>query len=466
MHRSDHPTISSDDSPAPSGPGGGLVTAASLPSARLNRRRLLSLAGLSAAAIPLAACGGSSSSSGQRTIKIGYVSPQTGSLNPFGVADSFVVGALSSDHFQHGLSIGGRTYPVQIVVRDSESDRNRAADAASTLIFKDKVDIVLVGSTPDTTNPVSDLCEANGVPCISTIAPWQSWYFGRGGTAQQTFQWTYHFFWGIQDLINVYLSMWNELETNHKVGVLWPNDADGKAFADAASGFPPALRAAGYEIVSPDPAQYSNGAKDFGAAINTFKSANVDIITGVPGSDDFKTFWTQANQAGFFPKVVTMAKALLFPESLKLLGLSGNHLSTEVWWSPQHHYTSSLTNQSAAELAAAYTRSTGDVWVQTLGFVHALFEVAADALTRVADPDDRAGIARAIAGTNKSTIVGPISFQAQPGVPRNVATTTLAGGMWTLNGDAYNLEIVSNPTRNKSIPTSGEGLKPYQPAGT
>ena len=31
----------------------------------------------------------------------------------------------------------------------------------------------LAAVTPETTNPVSDQCEANGVPCISTVAPWQ-----------------------------------------------------------------------------------------------------------------------------------------------------------------------------------------------------------------------------------------------------------------------------------------------------
>ena len=33
--------------------------------------------------------------------------------------------------------------------------------------------------------PVSDQCEANGVPCISTVAPWQPWFFGRGGTRER-----------------------------------------------------------------------------------------------------------------------------------------------------------------------------------------------------------------------------------------------------------------------------------------
>ena len=34
-------------------------------------------------------------------------------------------------------------------------------------------------STPETTNPVTTTCEAEEVPCISTMAPWQPWFIGR-----------------------------------------------------------------------------------------------------------------------------------------------------------------------------------------------------------------------------------------------------------------------------------------------
>lgn len=57
-----------------------------------------------------AACGGVKGSSAGSTaaepIRIGYVSPQTGALAPFGEADSYVVGALES-LLSPGLPIGG-----------------------------------------------------------------------------------------------------------------------------------------------------------------------------------------------------------------------------------------------------------------------------------------------------------------------------------------------------------------------
>ena len=57
--------------------------------------------------------------------------------------------------------------------------------------------------------------------------------------------------------------------------------------------------------------------------------------------------------------VNTMAKALLFPSALEALGDIGYGLSSEVWWSPSHPFTSSLTGQTCQELADAYESAHG-----------------------------------------------------------------------------------------------------------
>ena len=77
-----------------------------------------------------------------------------------------------------------------IVVKDSQSNPNRAGEVANDLILKDKVDIMLVSGTPETANPVSDVCELNEMPCVSTVVPWQPWFFGRKGDPKKGFR--YH----------------------------------------------------------------------------------------------------------------------------------------------------------------------------------------------------------------------------------------------------------------------------------
>lgn len=426
----------------------------------LNRRSFLSAAGLTGLGIVapglLSACSSGikedSSSSSGNSLKIGYVTPRTGALASFGEADTFVVAAVQDWLKKNPLKIGGKNVSVEIVVKDAQSDSKRAGTVASDLILSDKVDLVLVSSTPDITNPVSDQCEANGVPCISTVAPWQPWFVGRGGeVGSTTFNWTYHFFWGLEDVEAVYLDMWSKVATNKKAAGLFPNDADGNAWGDSKTGFAPVVAKQGYSIT--DPGRFASGTQDFSAQIARFKAAEAEILLGVVTPPDFTNFWKQAAQQRYQPKLVTMAKAVLFPSAVAALGTLGNNLGTEVWWSPSHPYTSSLTGQTAKELAAAYTASTGKQWTQPIGFVHALFEVALKAVTTAGGAGDRKGIADTLKSMKLDTVVGAVDWTSGP--VANVAKTPLVGGQWRKGTtNPYDLVIVSNSSATQ-IPTTG-----------
>ena len=165
---------------------------------------------------------------------------------------------------------------------------------------------------------------------------------------------------------------------------------------DAHVGMPPALDKRGYKLV--DPGRYQNLSDDFSAQIAAFKKANCEIITGVVIPPDFTTFWNQALQQGFKPKVASIGKAILFPVAVEALGKNGNNLSSEVWWSPNHPFKSSLTGQSAKDIAKAYEKSSGKQWTQPIGFVHALFELAVDVARRSGDVGDNKSVVNAIAG--------------------------------------------------------------------
>lgn len=384
------------------------------------------------------------------TLKIGYVSPQTGPLAGFGEADNYVIEAMTQYFAENPIVAGDNVYAVEILVKDAQSDSKRAGEVAAELINSDGVDIILAGGTPDIVNPVADQCEANATPCITSVAPWQPYFIGRGGVpGESSFDWTYHFFWGLEDVAGTYTSMWNQIETNKKVAGLFPNDPDGEAWG---ANFPELTGGDGYVIN--DPGLYPNGTQDFSSQISAFKSDGDEILTGVPIPPDFTTFWQQAKQQGFDPKLATIGKALLLPSAIEALGEIGNNLGTEVWWTPTYPFSSSLTGQSAAELAAAYEGATTKQWTQPLGFSEALFEVAAAAVV-AAGSNDKAAIAEAMKTLKVSTIVGDLDWTSGP-VP-NVAKTPIAGGQWrAVEGGAYpfDLVIVDN-SLYPNIPTAG-----------
>jgi len=387
-----------------------------------------------------------------KEIRIGFVSPQTGPLAPFGEADKFTIEQMNK-LFGGGLDLGGKKVPVKIIQKDSQSNPNRAGEVANDLILKEKVDLMLVSSTPETANPVSDACELNEIPCISTVVPWQPWFFGRKGDPAKGFAWTYHIFWGLEDVIANFLAGWNSVQTNKKVGGLFPNDGDGNAWGDKERGFPGPLSKEGYSLT--DPGRFQNMNNDFSAQIAAFKKDNVEIVTGVVIPPDAKTFLTQAKQQGFKPKVVTLGKALLFPAAIEALGDLGDGLTTEVWWSPSHPFTSSLTKQSAKALADSYEDATKKQWTQPIGFAHALFEVAVDALKRAKDPGDAASLRDAIAATSLKTVVGDVKWGGG-GPFKNVSKTPLVLGQWVKGTkNKYDLVIVNN-SQAPAIPAGGK----------
>jgi branched-chain amino acid transport system substrate-binding protein len=385
-------------------------------------------------------------------IRIGYVSPQSGPLAGFAESDDYNIRSFLA-------STAGQNF--EVIVKDSQSDPNRAASVAKELIVDDEVNLIVVASTPETTNPVATTCEAEGMPVISTVAPWQPWFIGQQGNpgdpaSWQPFDFAFHYFWGLEDVIAVFLNMWNQLETNKAVGGLFPNDADGNAWGDPNVGVGPGFAAQGYTLT--DPGRFQNLNDDFTAQINAFKAAACEIVTGVVIPPDFTTFRNQALQQGYAPRIITVAKAILFPQSVEALGEAGHNLSSEVWWTNTHPFTSSLTGQSAADLAADFTARTGRPWTQPIGFVHSLFEVAANAMGRVSDVTDAEAVAAAIAATDMDTMVGKVAWNGAglpPFAATNVCKTPLVGGQWRRKDDGtFDLVVVDNQTA-PAIPTGG-----------
>src|SRR5450631_1221530 len=214
----------------------------------------------------------------ENTIRVGFISPRTGALAGFGEADGYVL-ELARKTLASGLTVGGKKYAVVILDRDTQSDPARASQLAKALINSDKIDLMLAISTPETINPVSDACEAAGIPCLSTVMPWEAWYFGRGAKpgAPSPFKWTYHFGFGVDEFLQCYVKQWSLIETNKKVGVMYPNDADGNAIRRVLA---PELVKAGFTII--DPGAYETGTTDYSSQIALFKKEGVEIFNTFP----------------------------------------------------------------------------------------------------------------------------------------------------------------------------------------
>nr|WSY55114.1 ABC transporter substrate-binding protein [Streptomyces sp. NBC_00886] len=436
------------------------------PSPEPSRRQILRTAGLGMSGLALAspllaACkvgsGDSGGNSGAATLKVGFVSPRTGAAAGFGEPDAYVLG-LARKAFADGLTIGGKKYQVKIIDKDGQSNPQRGSQVANDLINAEGIDLMLTTSTPETVNPVSDACEAAGVPCISTVVPWEAWYFGRGAkpTQKQAYRYTFHFCFGVEQFHQAYTHLWPQVKTNKKTGVMWPNDSDGNAIRQALG---PLLQKDGYDIV--DPGAYTDGTNDYSSQIARFKSENCEIFNAFPIPSDFATFWRQAAQQGYEPKIVQVAKTGLFPSQVEALGSIGIGIAGGAYWTPTFPYSSSLTKISSKDLADGYQKSSGKQWTQQLGPSLALFDAAAAAFQAATDPKDKKAVAKAIAGLDVQTPVGRLQWGKGPNA--NVVATPILGGQWVqaAKGSPYKLDFVlCENSSDPNVPIAAR-LRPY-----
>jgi branched-chain amino acid transport system substrate-binding protein len=102
--------------------------------AAVSRRKFVKAAAAGAGALATSGRVGWAQSS--ETIKIGFITPRSGALGAFGETDAFVLDTARK-LLADGISAGGKTYKIEILDRDTQSDPARAGQLAKSLINSD-----------------------------------------------------------------------------------------------------------------------------------------------------------------------------------------------------------------------------------------------------------------------------------------------------------------------------------------
>ncbi|RVD53887.1 MAG: ABC transporter substrate-binding protein [Mesorhizobium sp.] len=423
----------------------------------VSRRQFLVTSMAGGAALALG--GGKAFAQTADTLKVGFVSPRTGPLGGFGETDGYVLD-LARKALAGGIELGGKKYSVEILDQDTQSDPSRAGQLAKDLINNQAIDLMLAVSTPEVINPVADACEAAGVPCLSTVMPWEAWYFGRGAKPGEPspFKWTYHFGFGVDEFFRAYVSQWNLIETNKKVGVMYPNDADGNAIRAHLA---PLLAKQGFTIV--DPGAYETGTTDYSSQIALFKQEGVEIFNSFPIPPDFAAFWRQAAQQGLIKqiKICQVAKTGLFPSDIEALGDLGMKISSAAYWHKAFPYKSPLTGVSGTELADGYEAASGKQWTQQLGASMSLLDAGFEALKASSNAKDKAAVAKALSTLKTETMIGKVDFTGGP--VANVSPGPIIGTQWIAakEGSKFPLDyVVTENATDPKVPVEAK-LLPY-----
>jgi branched-chain amino acid transport system substrate-binding protein len=378
--------------------------------------------------------------------KAGYVLPITGSMADFGAAATWQIDWFTKNLWKDGLMMGdGKKHKFTVIVKDMQSDSNRASQVAQDLILNEK--IMLIGASASAANvvPVREVAENFGCPCITYDCPGDAW---NADQPEGGYKWSWHTWFILRDMAINFVTMWDTLKTNKVVGGLYPNDSDGNAFADA---LPLVFQAKGYSYV--DPGRFEDGTEDYTAVIGQMRKEGVEIVNGVPTPPDFANFWKQAVQQGFRPKASTEAKAMLFPAGVNALGDLGDGQTVECWFHPTFPYKSTVSGLTPQQVCDMWEQDKGEQWTQPLCFF-GQFEVWTDIMTRCLDPFDKNEIVNATKQTKITTIGGPVDWTVNPDPYSgfyNFSTKPIAAGQWVKGAGKwqYDVEIVASATQTE-----------------
>jgi branched-chain amino acid transport system substrate-binding protein len=397
-----------------------------------------------------------------RDIKIGLVSPTTGPLALFGKADDWWTEFALTAQGDGFLCGDGKLHKFAFRRLDSRSDPDRAAQAAGELIAFYDVDIVTCSGSSDTVNPVADKAEALECPCICSFVPWESFASGRVVTPGGPPGWAYAHAIGLEDVMGNFMAMWEQLETNKKIGFILADDVDGRAWMDTIQGLSSTLEAAGYKYFLPDP--YPVPTDDFAKHISAFTKEGCEICCGSMTTLDFSSFWKQAVQLDYKPEIVSIGKALLFPQTVEAIGDSARNITAEGLWQPDWAYRDSITGKTCRELAADYLAKTGEQWTVAIA-QYAKFEWAVDAFKRVRNVDDKEDVVARIRTAKLDTCLGHIDFTAPVDTTdlnkskrpvENVCKVPVGGAQWVKDAKfAYEPKMVTN-VNSPGLPIGGK----------
>ena len=369
-------------------------------------------------------------------IKCGYVVPLTGAMAQFGAAAKWQVEWMEKNVWKDGLVCGdGKSYKIKTIIGDSQSDSNRSAQVAADLINNEGISLIGGSSSAANVIPVRDTAESFECPGVYYDCPGDAW--GAGLT--EPLKWNWCAWWIGKDVVGNFLGMWEKIPNNKVVGALWENSADGDNFANVLPGLFEQLG-----LTLSNPGQYPTGTEDYTQIISQFKKDGVEIVCGMATPGDFSNFWKQATQQQFRPKIVTVAKALLFPDGINALGDLGDGMTVECWYHPTYPYKSDVTGMTPQQYCDQYEADTGFQWTQPVCFI-GCFELWTDVLRRTKDPKDKNSIVEAIKATKVTVTGGPVDWTQNPDPVSgyyNFCTKPIAGGQWVKGSGKWKYDLV------------------------
>jgi branched-chain amino acid transport system substrate-binding protein len=219
---------------------------------------------------------------------------------------------------------------------------------------------------------------------------------------QQGFRFLFSPFWKSPDIgreMHGLLDLIPAAERPKTVAIFQERTDWGREMAAAWTG---AGKDLGYQVVVQG--EYAPGAKDFSDLILKAKSANADMVFGLPTPPDGMTMVKQMKELGYTPKLTFLIRAPDAPIWSKNLGKDGDYVVLAPGW----HYA--FKAPGVKELNEAHTKKFSRPADPITGPAYACVQILAAAITKAGSLDHEK-IRDAIAATDIVSVIGPVKFR-------------------------------------------------------
>lgn len=332
-------------------------------------------------------------------IVIGASLPLSGPLAGFGGYQKWgYETAVGEVNKAGGLTVGGRKYPIKLVIRDDKTDPNVVASNTETLISRDGALAMLGSCTPALVNAGALVAERRKVPLVAGCDPLGAFKSVR------KWQYAWAIFFEEGDLGSAPFRMMADygLQTNKKVAVFHDNGPDGQVVGGQI--WPAEAKKGGYTITNAS--SFPVDTQQFGAMIGQAKAAGADIALADAIPPQAIAMRKQMAAAGYSPKLLVMEKGAEPEQFAQALGKLADGVLVGGYWDPSFPYP------GAAELGKRFEAEAKQTQSQHIADSHTAAQVLFDAIA-AAGSLDREKINAAIGKTDKSYVVGPVKFDAE-----------------------------------------------------
>ena len=196
------------------------------------------------------------------------------------------------------------------------------------------------------------------------------------------------------------------------MGVFASNDGDGAGWFALMGAM---LEEAGYTTSTWEDGsgKFEMDTMDYSSIYDQWIADNVTAIWGNCPAPHFKTLWTQAQGAGFEPRIIFAARAGLFWTDMEGLGSSAVGVGLESWWHNAYDpvLCPGVGTTTPASLFARWEADKSQPLNPNIGWGYANVQILVDAIL---DANSLVGadIKDALLDGTFTTIAGPVDYDA------------------------------------------------------